>query len=318
VTTDDAAAAGVTGVTTAEQRVPPPARVGIGASATRGTETGARARALASRVGYLAVLVIATLVFVYPFIWLTSASLKPGSEVFNNALLPSRLVPENYTELFRIAPMFNWVFNSVMVSFLAAATVTVTSAMVAWGFSYFRFRFRDVLFGVLLATMMLPGAVTLIPTFLIWDAAGFNGSLVPLWAQNLFSSAFYVFLLRQFFLGLPREVFEAARVDGASHPRMFLSIAVPLTLPALIVVFIFELKAAWTDLQRGLIFLHDQLSYTLPVGLKALIDSPSIGGEKQWELLAAAGVVVTIPMLVIFFLGQRYFVEGIATTGTKG
>jgi multiple sugar transport system permease protein len=290
----------------------------VDAATARSGEAGTRARRAGSRLLFLALLVVATVIFVYPFVWLVSASLKPGSEVFNNALLPTRLVPENYTELFRVAPVLNWVWNSVMVSFLAAGFVTITSAMVAWGFSYFRFRFRNVLFGVLLATMMLPGAVTLIPTFLIWDAAGFNGTLVPLWAQNLFASAFYVFLLRQFFLGLPREVFEAARVDGASHPRMFLSIAVPLTLPALIVVFIFELKAAWTDLQRGLIFLHDQLSYTLPVGLKALIDSPSIGGEKQWELLAAAGVVVTIPMAIIFFLGQRYFVEGIATTGSKG
>lgn len=298
--------------------MPTPAANAIDVPTARGSDAGLRGRRLVSRVVFIVLLVAATVVFVYPFIWLVSASLKPGSEVFNNALLPSRLVPENYSELFRVAPVIQWTFNSVLVSFLAAATVTVSSAMVAWGFSYFRFRGRNVLFGVLLATMMLPGAVTLIPTFLIWDAIGFNGTLVPLWAHNLFASAFYVFLLRQFFLGLPREVFEAARVDGASHPRMFLSIAVPLTLPALIVVFIFELKAAWTDLQRGLIFLHDQLSYTLPVGLKALIDSPSIGGEKQWELLAAAGVVVTIPMAVIFFLGQRYFVEGIATTGTKG
>jgi multiple sugar transport system permease protein len=304
-------------MTAAEGRMPSPA-TSMEAAAFRGSDSRQRVRRILAAMAYTALLVVATVIFVYPFIWLISASLKPGSEVFNNALLPSRLVPENYFELFRVAPVLNWVFNSVLVSFLAAATVTITSAMVAWGFSYFRFRFRDVLFGVLLATMMLPGAVTLIPTFLIWDAAGFNGTLVPLWAQNLFASAFYVFLLRQFFLGLPREVFEAARVDGASHPRMFASIAVPLTLPALIVVFIFELKAAWTDLQRGLIFLHDQLSYTLPVGLKALIDSPSIGGEKQWELLAAAGVVVTIPMLIIFFLGQRYFVEGIATTGSKG
>jgi multiple sugar transport system permease protein len=275
-------------------------------------------RRLASRAVFVILLAIATVLFVYPFVWLISASFKPGSEVFNNALLPSRIVPENYTELFRVAPFLTWTWNSVLVASLASTTVTVSSAMVAWGFAYFRFPGRDLLFGVLLATMMLPGVVTLIPTFLIWDWLGFNGSQVPLWAQNLFSSAFYVFLLRQFFLGLPREVFEAARVDGASHPRMWFSIALPLTLPALLVVFVFELKASWTDLQRGLVFLHDQMAYTLPVGLKALIDSPSIGGEKQWELLAAAGVMVTVPMLVIFFLGQRYFVQGIATTGSKG
>jgi multiple sugar transport system permease protein len=304
-------------VTTARDQVSQPP-VASTAAPLRVAGTGIAWRSVLERVLFLALLVIATVLFVYPFVWLISASLKSGAEVFNNAILPSRLVPENYTELFRVAPVVNWVYNSVVVSSLAAVTVTITSAMVAWGFAYFRFRGRNLLFGVLLATMMLPGAVTLIPTFLIWDFVGLNGTLFPLWAQNLFASAFYVFLLRQFFLGLPREVFEAARVDGASHPRMWWSIALPLTLPALIVVFIFEFKAAWTDLQRGLIFLHDQLVYTLPVGLKALIDSPSIGGEKQWELLAAAGVVVTLPMLVIFFLGQRYFVEGIATTGSKG
>jgi multiple sugar transport system permease protein len=166
--------------------------------------------------------------------------------------------------------------------------------------------------------MMLPSMVTMIPNFLIWDALGFNGSLVPLWAGNLFASPFYIFLLRQFYLSLPRETFEAARVDGASYLRMWWSVAVPLTAPALIVVFIFELKAAWTDLLRPLIFLRELPTFTLQLGLKAIIDNPSIGGQKEWELLAAGGVIVTVPMLLIFFLGQRYFIEGIATTGSKG
>jgi multiple sugar transport system permease protein len=267
---------------------------------------------------FLVLLVIATVIFIYPFIWLLSASVKPGSQVFDGALIPRTFQPENYATLLRMAPVGQWAINSVMVSFLAALTVTLSSAAVAWGFAYYRFPFRNLLFGLVLATLMLPSASTMIPNFLIWDALGFNGSLVPLWAGNLFSSAFYVFLLRQFFMGLPRETFEAARVDGASHIRMWWSLALPLTLPALIVVFIFELKAAWTDLMRPLIFLRDLETFTLPLGLKAIIDNPSIGGERHWELLAAGGVIVTVPMLIIFFLGQRYFIEGIATTGTKG
>jgi len=274
---------------------------------------------LVQRVVYFALLIGFTILFVYPFVWLVSASLKEGSEVFNREIIPDPIVFENYPRLLELVPRFpQWAFNSVAVSLLAAVTVTLSSALVAFGFAYFRFPGRNILFGVLLASMMLPGVVTMIPTFLIWDALGFYNTLTPLWAGNLFASAFYVFLLRQFFLGLPRELFEAARVDGANYLRMWWTIAMPLTMPALIVVFVFELKAAWTDLFKPLIFLQDPALYTLSRGLKAVIDNPSIGGAKEWELLAAAGVITTIPMIVVFFLGQRYFIEGIATTGSKG
>ena len=144
-------------------------------------------------------------------------------------------------------------------------------------------------------------------------------TLTPLWAGNLFASAFYIFLLRQFFLGLPRELFEAARVDGASYARMWWSVAVPLVRPALIVVFIFEVKAAWTEFLKPLIYLRDIELFTLPRGLKALLDTFSIhGGAGDIQLIMAAAVLATLPMIVIFFIGQRYFVEGIATTGRKG
>jgi multiple sugar transport system permease protein len=276
-------------------------------------------RTLVSRAVYVALLIGFTILFVYPFVWLISASLKPGAEVFSRDIIPDPIVFENYPRLFELVPRFpQWAYNSVVVSLLAASTVTVSSALVAFAFAYFRFPGRNVLFGVLLASMMLPGVVTMIPTFLIWDALGFYDTLTPLWAGNLFASPFYVFLLRQFFLGLPRELFEAARVDGASYLRMWWTIAMPLTRPALIVVFVFELKAAWTDLFKPLIFLRDQGLFTLSRGLKAVIDNPAIGGAKEWELLAAAGVITTIPMIIVFFLGQRYFIEGIATTGSKG
>ena len=139
-----------------------------------------------------------------------------------------------------------------------------------------------------------------------------------LWAGNLFASPFYIFLLRQFFLGLPRELFEAARVDGASYLQLFRKIALPLTKPALIVTFVFEFRASWTDLMRPLIYLRDGQLFTLPRGLKVILDQFGQGGEGQWEVVLAASVIATVPMLIIFFLGQRYFVEGIATTGRKG
>ena len=270
------------------------------------------------RILFVAVLLGFTVLFIYPFIWLVSASLKPGREVFSGGLIPETIRWENYSELFNQQPMLQWTWNSILVSMAAAVSVTISSALVAFAFVYFRFPFRNLLFGVVLATMMLPGAVTMIPQYLIWDFLGWNNTLVPLWAGNLFASPFYIFLLRQFFLGIPRELFDAANVDGASPLRTWWSVALPLTLPALIVVFVFELKAAWTDIVRPLIFLQDPEQFTLPLGLKAIVDNPSIGGELHFELLAVGGVLVTLPMVVIFFLAQRYFLEGIATTGSTG
>ncbi|MDQ4035326.1 MAG: carbohydrate ABC transporter permease [Chloroflexota bacterium] len=281
-------------------------------------ESGPDYGSLLRKIGFWVLLLFFTVLFLYPLVWMVSASLKPANLVFNGELIPDPVLWSNYTELFGRVPILQWTWNSTLVAVLAAVAVTFSSALVAFAFAYFRFPGRDILFGIVLASMALPGAVTMIPQFLIWDFLGWNNTLVPLWAGNLFASPFYIFLLRQFFLGLPRELFDAARVDGANYLRMWWSVALPLTRAALIVVFVFELKAAWTDLVRPLIFLRDVASFTLPRGLKAIVDSPSIGGERHYELLAVGGVLITIPMIVIFFLAQRYFLEGIATTGSTG
>jgi multiple sugar transport system permease protein len=263
-------------------------------------------------------LCLATLVFIYPFIWLISASFKPRSEVFDNKLIPDTFTLDNYLQVWQEAPLGLWLLNTLIVTVLATLAVTISSAMVAWGFAYFRFRGRELLFGVVLATMMLPGAVTMIPVFLIWNGLGTTGTLTPLWAGNLFGSAFYIFLLRQFFLGIPRELFEAARIDGAGNWAIFQRIAVPLCKPAIVVTILFEAQAAWTDLMRPLIYLRDSATFTIPRGLKALVDQYGFGGEWHWEIIVTASVITTIPMIILFFLGQRQFVEGVATTGLKG
>jgi multiple sugar transport system permease protein len=292
-----------------------------GAGAERDAEAevvGPRRRRVRSRAGrwlLYAVLMVLTLVFIYPFVWLVSASFKPRGEVFDNKLIPETFTFENYLAVWHEAPMALWMANTVLVTVLATLAVTLSSAMVAWGFSYYRFRGRNLLFGIVLATMMLPGAVTMIPVFLIWDALGQVGTLTPLWAQNLFGSAFYIFLLRQFFLGLPRDLFEAARMDGAGHWQLFTRIALPLTKPALVVTALFEFQAAWTDLMRPLIYLRDSSTFTIPRGLKSLVDQYGFGGNWHWEILVTASVISTVPMIVVFFLGQRHFVRGIATTG---
>jgi multiple sugar transport system permease protein len=289
---------------------PPPAP-------SRRAASGIRRSPLARVLTWLA-LGAATVVFTYPLLWLLSASFKPRSDVFDNKLIPETFTFENYLTVWQEAPLALWIANTVIVTVLAATTVTISSALVAWGFAFFRFRGRNVLFGLVLATMMLPGAVTMIPTFLIWNSLGQVGTLTPLWAGNLFGSAFYIFLLRQFFLGLPRELFEAARVDGANNWHMFSRIALPLCKPALVVTLLFEFQAAWTDLMRPLIYLRDSSTFTVPRGLKALLDQFGFGGDWHWELVVTASVITTVPMIILFFIGQRHFVEGIATTGNKG
>jgi multiple sugar transport system permease protein len=271
-----------------------------------------------SRWAVIAALSGCTVVFVYPFVWLVSASFKPRRDVFDDRLVPRVATFHNYVDVWREAPLGVWLVNTLIVTVLATVTVTISSALVAWGFAYFRFRGRNVLFGLVLGSMMVPGAATMIPTYLIWDSVGAVGTLTPLWAGNLFGSAFYIFLLRQFFLGLPRDLFLAARADGANNWQIFHHIALPLTKPALVVVALFEFQAAWTDLMRGLIYLRDSSTFTVPRGLKTLVDTFGFGGHQRWELVVTASVITTVPMIVVFLVGQRQIMEGISTTGTKG
>jgi multiple sugar transport system permease protein len=270
------------------------------------------------RLVYFAVLGLATAAFVYPLVWLVSASLKPKSQVFDNRLVPETVRWQNFVEVWQAGPVLRWLTNSVTVGLMAAVTVTLSSAMVAFGFAYFRFRLRGLLFGLLLSTMMLPGAVTMIPVYLIWNQLGMVDTQIPLWAHNLFGSAFYIFLLRQFFLGVPRELFEAARVDGCSFFGLFWRIALPLCRPALIIVFVFELQASWSDLLKPLIYLQTEGYFTMPRGLKQIVDSFALSGEYHWEIAMAATLIATVPMIIVFAFAQRYIIDGIATSAKQG
>jgi multiple sugar transport system permease protein len=271
---------------------------------------------------FILLLIGLSILFVYPFVWAVTASFKPNEQTFDDRLIPKTFRPENYADVWNIqdAPMLRWLMNSVWLGVLAALAVTFASALVAFAFAYFRFPGRNLLFGILLATMMLPPQVTMIPTYLIWNELGLVNTQYPLWVPNLFGSAFYIFLQRQFFLGIPRDLFEAARIDGDNYFTMFWRIALPLAKPALIVTFIFEFQAKWFDLMTPLIYLRDEALYTLPLGLKTILDSfgQGGGGQGDWNIIVTATVIATIPMIVLFGIFQRYFIQGIATTGRKG
>ena len=282
----------------------------------------AQPKTFAGRIVLTIILIGFALLFLYPFAWLLAASFKPRGEVFDNALIPKTFVPENYVEVWNQLPLLSSMWNSIAIALLAATAVAVSSSIVAFGFAYFKFPGRGLLFGLVLATMMLPGAVTMIPIYLIWKETGFLGTWVPLWGMNLFGSAFYIFLQRQFYLGLPRELFEAARLDGASYWGLFWRIAMPLSIPSFVIVFLFEFQASWNNLQSALIYLNaGQVSdFTAPLGIAYAMTkySPTAGGHGDYQYVMVASLLVTLPMLIMFAFGQRYFIEGVATQGRKG
>jgi len=298
---------------------------------------------LAKKGLFVLLLIALSVLFVYPFIWLLSASFKPRGQTFDNALIPHHWawnftgpnIPEPHPQyLFNVAPVGHWLWNSFWISFLAAGLVMVSSPLVAFAFAYFRFPLQNLLFAVLLGTMMLPGEVTLIPVYVIWNKIGHfttdhswlphvgTGTQYPLWVPNLFGSAFYIFLLRQFFLGIPRDYFDAARMDGDSYWTMFWRIALPLAKPALIVTFIFEFQAKWFDLINPLIYLGTaKLSaWVVPLGIRQLLDTynPAGGGQGDYQVVVAGTLLLVIPMLLLFAFFQKYFIRGIATQGRKG
>ena len=260
--------------------------------------------------------------FLYPFLWLLAASLKPRGEVFDNRLWPATFTPGNSVEVGRQLPLLDWLGNSITIALLSAVLVTVSSSAVAFGFAYFRFPGRRLLFGLLLGTMMLPGAVTLVPNYLIWKWLGWLGTSVPLWGGALFGSAFYIFLMRQFYLGLPRDLFEAARVDGCSYLGLFTRVAFPLALPSALIVFIFEFQASWMNFQGPLIYLNfgNVEDFTVPLGIAHAMTmySPTAGGQGDYQYVMVASLVVTLPLLIGFAFLQRYFIDGIAAGGVKG
>jgi multiple sugar transport system permease protein len=195
----------------------------------------------------------------------------------------------------------------------------ITSSLVGYSFARFEYRGRNILFMITLATLMLPVQVTLIPQFVLFHKLGWINTLLPLWVPHWFGgTAFGIFLMRQFILSLPRELDEAALIDGANHFRIFWSIILPLCGPALATLGIITLIDSWSDFVNPLIYLNSPEKFTVSIGLQFFQNYPDIGGEPIQHLLMAACILAAVPTVTVFFLGQRYFVQGIATSGLKG
>jgi multiple sugar transport system permease protein len=264
-----------------------------------------------------AALIGLTILFIAPFIWLISNSLKDAAHAFDENWIPQPVAWSNYVRIFQEVPLLLMARNSVIVSVLGVLAVLLSSSMIAFGLARLKFPGSNLIFLAVLGTMMLPGAVTMVPVYLIWQRLGLVNTLYPLWLGNLFGSSFYIFMLRQFFLTLPQEIIDAGRVDGASFYRIFWQLMLPLVRPALLSVAIFEFQAKWNDFMGPLIYIQDPALRTLPLGLQIFVQHLGYG-QFRWELLFAASVLVTLPMMLLFAVAQRQFIQGIATTGMKG
>jgi multiple sugar transport system permease protein len=269
---------------------------------------------------YLIAIVVASF-FVAPYLWTVGSSLKTSLEVreFPPALFP--VVPrfQNYLDIWQVVPLGAFFLNSVQVTVLAMIGQLTSATLVAYGFSRFRFPGRDILFMMVISTILLPREVVLIPTFLIFKEFGWLDSLKPLIIPSYFGGgAFTIFLLRQFFLTLPRELDEAAKLDGANSFQILTGILLPLARPALATVAIFAFQGHWNDFLEPLIYISKPESFTLAIGLRYFQTLPNEAQEPREQLLMAAALVTTAPILLIFFAAQKYFVQGIVMSGIKG
>ena len=271
----------------------------------------------AGRTAIFALLVVLGTAFLVPFAWMVSTSLKPLNETMT---LPPRWVPStvqwhNYRDAIDTMRYFwRYAGNSLFLCAMTVMGTVASSSLAAYGFSRIEWKGRDRLFLVLLATMMVPFPVLMVPTYNLFRHLGWIGTYKPLWVPAFCAGAFNVFLLRQFFLGLPRELSEAARIDGCNEWQIFWRIILPLCRPALLVVALFQFMATWNDFLGPLIYLVEQKDYTLSLGLQSF---QSQHGGTAWHQLMAASTLVVLPVIALFFLAQRSFIEGIATTGGK-
>ncbi len=261
------------------------------------------------------ILIIMSLIILFPFLWLITSSLKSEFQYYAIPIqwIPHPFLWSNYVDVFTQYSFFHYIFNSVWLAIYSVIAVTFVSALVAYGFARFRFPGRTALFIVLLATMMIPGQVLIISLYNIFRSLGWIDTFLPLMVPKLFGDAFSIFLFRQFFMGLPRELDEAARIDGCGSFRIFWNIILPQAKPVLIVVAVFSFLGSWSDAWGPLIYLSSDSNRTVPLGLLAFTN-PYKSVDPQ--LMAATLIALVVPV-VLYALGQRYIDSGVAIAEAK-
>ena len=277
----------------------------------------AKRKKIFHRILIYCLLIAGSVLCLMPLLWMVRSSLMTNVEIF---MVPIRWLPdtpqwENYREVFTTLPFLKYYANSLKLVFFVVSGAVITSSLCAYGLARVNWAGKNLVFTCIMGSMMLPVAVTIIPTFLMFRKVGLTNShlplIIPAW---LGGGAFYIFLLRQFFMSIPRDMDEAAYIDGASHIQIYGRIILPLTKPALVVVGMFAFMNTWNDFLGPLIYLNSDDKYTVALGLQLFIGSY----RAEWQLMMAAACLVVIPAIIVFMLGQRYLIEGITMTGVKG
>ena len=254
--------------------------------------------------------------FAFPLYWMIATSLNLPNQVFTVPTIwwPAVMQFSNWPAALKVFPFVRDLINSLIITLPSTVGMTIASAFIAYGLTRLRWRGRNVAFILILSTLMVPSWVTLVPLYILFNDIGMVNTFWPLILPQVFGGAFSIFLMRQFFMQQPHELFDAARVDGASHFRMFVQIALPLAKPALAVVALFAFINSWTDYIGPLVYLSNSNLYTLQLGLFNFFNEHNV----NWPGLMAASLIVMLPMVVLFLAAQRSFIEGVTFTGLKG
>jgi multiple sugar transport system permease protein len=264
---------------------------------------------------YIIVGVLA-LAFVLPFVWLVSGSLKTDRQLFSlpPVWIPNPVKWDNYPQALQFIPYLRYLRNTLTICVGTVVGSLLSCTLAAYGFSRIRWPGRDTVFIVVISTMMLPYAVVMVPLFITFRRLNWIGTYLPLIVPSFFGSAFFIFLLRQFFLTIPLELSDAARIDGANEAQILTRVILPLARPALSMVALFQFMNSWGDYMGPLIYVNQEDRYTIALGLTQFLDQHA----QEWALLMAASTVTLLPIIVLFFFTQRTFIEGISMTGVKG
>jgi multiple sugar transport system permease protein len=256
------------------------------------------------------ILIVLAVIFTTPFLWLLSTSLKTNEQIVQSSpdWIPRPATVQNFLNAFHTVPLLEYGKNTLIVTLFSVLGALCSNTLVAYGFSRIQWRSREFLFIVTLATLMLPFQVTMVPLFIMFSKLHWTNTFLPLIVPCFFGNAFYIFLLRQFFLGIPRELSEAARIEGASELQILWHIILPLARPALFTVALFQFLFSWNDFLGPLIYLNDQSKFTLALGLANM---QSAIGLSDFGMIMAAAVVTVLPVILLFIFAQRYFIEGI-------
>lgn len=268
------------------------------------------------RVVIYVLLIFMSIVNLFPFYWLLRSSFMTKNEIFAQPMhwIPENLLIGNYKEALVRVPFARYFANSLFIVAINLVGKLLSSSLIAFGFARIDFKLKNFWFAIMIGTMMIPWSVLLIPQFIVWSKIGLYNTYWPLTLPAFFLDAFYVFMLRQFFQTLPLDYDEAARIDGAGYFRIYWRIVMPLSKPALMTVGVFTFMNTWNDFMGPLIYLKDSENYTVSLGLQQFIGQYS----TEWHLMMAAATVAVVPMIIVFFFAQRYFIEGMTFSGIKG